>query len=51
MQVTSRGTTRAEWAPMSALVEHVEGRRRTKPQTLLALPTLVVRRTTAIARS
>jgi DNA-binding LacI/PurR family transcriptional regulator len=35
---------------MSVLVERIEGHR-TKPQTLLATPTLVVRRTTAIARS
>jgi DNA-binding LacI/PurR family transcriptional regulator len=35
---------------MSVLVERIEGRR-AKAQTLLATPTLVVRRTTAIARS
>ncbi len=50
MPVTSRGVTRAERAPMSALVERVEGRR-TTPRTLLELPTVEVRRTTAIARS
>jgi hypothetical protein len=50
MQLTSRCKASAQRAPMSVLVERIE-RRRTKPRILLATPTLVVRRTTAIARS